>query len=292
MTPEDPESRRTADELRRRERQRQKAETALDPATLKALFETHEAAMTTIIGQAEAALAERIDALASAQGAAVETVRREIERGLRSGGEAEETAALLRRFGDEQSAAWKQLSGNVRDELNALTRALDAREGAVFDRIDGVVDTVAPGARALADLKQTVAGTAAAARDVEAIKEAVAGSRRALDEAAADNTRAMSDVATMRPVLGAVASSYGTWNAITRRWLWFGSTLFVVFALAFGAGGVALQRETGIWPTPAEVEIRERDAFWERHGMQVMHCINVARAYDRGMACSILDPDP
>ena len=297
MTPEDPESRRTADELRRRERQRQKAETALDPATLKALLETHEAAMTTIIGQAEAALAERIDALAGAQGAAAEIVRREIERG-RTGGEAEEIAALVRRIGDEQRAATKELSASVREGLSALTQALDKREGTIFDRIDRITETVTPGAEALNELRQTVAGTAAVARDVAAIKDAAIGSRRALDEAVAvretvaDNTRAMNDVAAMRPVLDAIAASRGMGNATMRRWLWFGGILVVVFALLFGTGGVWLQREIGLWTPLPETENRERDTFWERHGEQVTHCIEQARAWDRGMSCVIVDVDP
>ena len=96
----------------------------------------------------------------------------------------------------------------------------------------------------------------------------------------------------MRPVLGAIAAGHGMRNAIPRRWLWFGSTLLVVFALLFATGGVALQRETGIWPPLPEAENRERDAFWERHGEQVTHCIDVARNYDRGMLCTIIDPDP
>ena len=298
MTPDDPEDQRIDEKLRRRERQARQPEAALDPATLAALLEKHETAVERIVARAESALTERIDALAGAQGAAAESVRREIERGLGRGGEAEGIAALVRRFGDEQRAAAKDLSAGLREGLTALSRTLDHREGTIFDRIDRVAETVTPGARALAELKQTAAGTAAVARDVAAIRDAVAGSRRAIDEAAAlreavtGNTRAMTEVAAMRPALGAIVASHGRWNAIAQRWLWFAVTLFVVLALAFAAGGVALQRETAIWPTKAEVEIRERDAFWERHGMQVMHCINVARAYDRGMACSITDPDP
>lgn len=298
MTPDDPEERRVADELARRERQGHKAGTAVDPATLRALFEAHEAVVEQIVARTEAAMAQRIDALAGAQGAAAETVRREIERGRTGGGGAEETAALVRRFGDEQSAAWKQLSAGLRDRLDALTCALDAREGAVFDRIDRVAETLKPGVEALEELRQTAAGTAAVACDVADIKEAAAGSRLALDEAATfretvtENTRAMTDVAAMRPVLDAIAAGHGMRNAISRRWLWFGLTFFVTLALAFGTAGVALQRETAIWPPLPEAGNRERDAFWERHGEQVTHCIEVAQAYDRGMLCTIIDPDP
>ena len=201
MTPEDPEqSRRTAEELRRRERRAQQPEAALDPATLAAILEKHEAAVEQIMARAEAALADRIDALAGAQGAAAETARREIEQGLRSGGGVEENAALLRRFGEEQLAAATDLAASVREGLNAITQSLDHREGTIFDRIDRVAERVAPGAEALDELRQAVAGATAVARDVADIKDAAVGSRRALDEAAAvreamaDNTRAMNDV--------------------------------------------------------------------------------------------------
>ena len=289
MTPEDPErSRRTADELRRRERQARQPEAALDPATLAAILEKHEAAVEQIVARAETALAERIDALAGAQGAAAESVRREIERGLKSGGAAEGIAALVRRFGDEQRAAAKELTASVREGLSALTKALDKREGTIFDRIDRITETVTPGAQALDELRQAVAGTAAVARDVAAIKDEVA----TIQQIDADKRKAIDDMLTLRPDMIEVARRYGAWNATSQRWLWFGLAVFVVVALAFGAGGVALQRETAIWPTKAEVEIRERDVFWERHGEQVTHCIEVARAWDRGMSCVIVDVDP
>ncbi|MDE0417106.1 MAG: hypothetical protein OXI95_09260 [bacterium] len=299
MTPENPEqSRRTADELRRRERQARQPEPALDPATLAALLAKHEAAVEQIVARAETALMERIDSLAGAQGAVAESVRRGIERGLERGGEAEGIAALVRRFGDEQRAEAKDLSAGVREGLSALTQSLDHREGTIFDRIDRVAERVTPGAEALGELRQAVAGAIAVARDVAAIKDEVVRSGRALDEVAAvretvaDNTRAMKDMSAMRPVLGAVANSYGTWSRIARRWLWLASILLVVFGLACGTAGVALQRETAIWLPLPEVENRERDAFWERHGEQVMHCYKVARAHDRGVWCPIIDLDP
>ena len=299
MTSDDAQARRTAEKLRRRERQGPKSEVAaVDSATLTAIFEKHEAAVEQIVARAETVLAERIDSLAGAQGAAAESVRREIERGLKRSGEAEGIAALVRRFGDEQRAAAKDLAAGLREGLNALTQALDEREGAVFAGIDRVAETVAPGAEAFGELRQSVAGATAAARDVAAIKDEVVRSGRALDEAAAlreavaDSTRAMNDMAAMRPVLGSVANSYGTWSRIARRWLWLASILLVVFGLACGTAGVALQRETTIWTPLPEVENRQRDAFWERHGEQVMHCYAVAHAHDRGVWCPIIDLDP
>ena len=78
MTPEDPDSLRIADELKRRERQRPGTDAPVDPATLAALFEKHEGEVARIIGQAEAAWTEKIDTLATAQGAAAEGLRQEI----------------------------------------------------------------------------------------------------------------------------------------------------------------------------------------------------------------------
>ena len=298
MTSDDTEARRTAEKLRRRERQARQPEAALDPATLAAIIEKHEATVERIVARAETALVERIDTLANAQGATAESVRREIERGLKSGAGAEETATLVRRFGEEQRAAAKDLAASMREGLSALTQSLDAREGAVFAGIDRVAEKVTPGAEALGELRHAVAGATAVARDVAAIRDAAAGSRRALDEAAAlreavaDSTRAMNDVAAMRPVLGSVAATHGTWSRVARRWFWLASILLVVFGIACGTAGVALQRQTAIWPPLPEVENRQRDAFWERHGEQVMHCYEVARAHDRGVWCPIIDLDP
>ena len=298
MTPDDSDDRRIAEKLRRRERQGPKSEAAVDPATLAALLEKHEAAVAQIVARAETALVERIDTLAAAQGAAVESVRREIERVRKDGGGADETAALVRRFGDEQRAAAKELSAGLREGLNALTQALDEREGAVFAGIDRVAETVAPGARVLAELPKAVAGTAAAMRNVAAIREAVVDGRSAVDEVVAirktvaDSRADLADVAAMKPVLDAIATSHGTWNANLRRLRWLGGILLVVFALAFGTVGVWLQRETAIWPTPAEVENRIRDVFWERHGEQFMHCYEEAETHERDMACVIVGMDP
>ncbi len=113
------------------------------------------------------------------------------------------------------------------------------------------------------------------------IRETVTRSEKAFDA-----------VVEMRPVLDRIERSFGTWITSMQRWRWLGWIRFVVLAILLGTGGVALQRETGIWPTEAEIGNRERDAFWERHGGQITHCIEVARTRKRGMTCTIVDMNP
>ena len=297
MTLGDPDSRRAADELRRRERQRPGTEAPVDPATLAALFEKHEGEVARIIGQAEAAWTEKIDAIATAQGAAAERLRREIAEKMKGGG-AGEIAALERRLREDQRVALAGLSTGLKQEFNALKQSLDTREGGVFAEIDRVAEKVVPAAEALGRLQQAVVGTTTAAHDVAAIREAVVDSRSAVDEVVTirktvtDSRKAIADVVAMRPVLGTIAAGLETWSTNTRRLRWFGWTLLVVLSLLFGAGGVWLQRETGIWPPLAEVENRERDVFWERHGEQVTACQNTARQFKQAMACTIVVMDP
>ena len=105
MTPEDPESRRVAEALERRERRRPETEAPpVDPATLAALFEKHEGEVTRIIGEAEEALAEKIDKLVAAQDAAAERLRREISGSVK-GDFDEKIAAAEGRLREEQRAA-------------------------------------------------------------------------------------------------------------------------------------------------------------------------------------------
>ena len=297
MTPEDPDSRRVADKLRQRERQRPGTDAPVDPATLAALFEKHEGEVARIIGQAEAAWTEKIDTITTAQGAAAERLRQEIANKMKDGG-AGEIAALERRLREDQRVALAGLSTGLKQEFDALRQSLDTREGGVFAEIDRVAEKVVPAAEALGRLQQAVAGAAAAAHDVAAIRTAVVDSRHAIEEVVTirktvtDSRKAIANVVAMRPVLDRIAAGLETWTASTRRLRRFGWILLVVLSLLFGAGGVWLQRETGIWPPLAEVENRERDVFWERHGTQVANCIDVARAYQRGMSCTIVDPDP
>ena len=297
MTPEDPDSRRVADKLRRRERQNPGTEAPVDPATLAALFEKHEGEVARIIGQAEAAWTEKIDALATAQGAAAERLRREIAEKMKGGG-AGEIAALERRLREDQRVALAGLSTGLKQEFEALKTSLDTREGGVFAEIDRVAEKVVPAAEALGRLQQAVAGTATAASDVAAIREAVIDSRHAVDEVVAirktvtDSRKAIADVVAMKPVLDKVEKGLGTWSASTRRLRRFGWILLVVLALLFCAAGVWLQRETGIWTPLADVENRERDEFWELHGEQITVCRDTARSLDQAMACTIVVMDP
>ncbi len=297
MTPEDPDSRRIAEALERRERRRPGSDTPLDPATLAALFEKHEGEVTRIIGEAEEALAEKIDKLAKPQGDAAERLRREIANGKK--GDLEEgIAGLEQRLREEQHAALEKQSTELKQGLEALKKSIDKCEGGVFAGIDGVAENVKPAADALKGLQQAVAGTTAAARDVAAIREAVADNRRATDEVVTiretvtRSEKAIDAVVEMRPVLDRIETSFGTWITSMRRRRWLGWIKFVVLAILLGTGGVALQRETGIWPSEAEIENRERDAFWERHEEQITACRDTARKYDQAMACTIVVMDP
>ena len=298
----DEEARRVAEALDRRERQRSAGHspgggTSLDPVTLKAFFEKYEGEVTKVIGETETALTERIDKLVEAQGEGALGLRREIEEKVKKG-VAGEMAALERRLKDGQRSALETLSKNLKREYRALKASLDAREGGVFAEIDGVAEKVKPAAAALGQLQHAVAGTAAAATDMAAIRDAVVDSRNAVDEVVtirktvARSESAIVDVVAMRPLLERIETGFGTWSRSARRRRRFGWILVILLSLAFGTAGVWLQRETGIWPTEAEIENRERDAFWERHGEQVTHCIEEARTLERGMACTILDFDP
>ena len=253
--------------------------------------------MERIVGQAEVALAERINTLANAQGAAAEGLRQEIANG-KKGDLAEGIAGLERRLKEDQRSALETLSKGLKQEFEALKASLDTREDGIFAGIDGVAENVKPAADVLKGLHHAVAGTAAAARDVAAIREAVVDRRSAVDEVVTiketvtRSEKAIADVVAMQPALYRIAMGLETWGANTRRLSRFGWVILILLALLFGTAGVWLQRETGIWPTAAEIGNRVRDEFWERHSPQIMHCIDVARAYQRGMSCTIVDPDP
>ena len=285
MTPEDPESRRVADKLRQRERQKPGTDALADPATLAALFEKHEGAVARMIGQAEAAWAEKLDALATAQGAAVESLRLEIANRMKDGG-AGEIAALERRLREDQRVALAGLSTGLKQEFEALKASLDTREGGVFAEIDRVAEKVMPAARALGQLQMAAAGTAAAARDVTAIREAVVDGRRALDEVViiretvTRSDKAIDAVVEMRPVLDRIETSFDKWTTSIRRLRWFGWVVLVVLAVLFCTGGVALQRETGIWPPVVSPDDRWRNHIWNRYGEDLKSCVQIARAKD------------
>ena len=297
MTPEDSESRRIAGELERRERRRPGTDAPVDPAILAALFEKHEGEVARIIGQAEAAWTEKIDAIATAQGAAVESLRREIADKMKDGG-AGEIAALERRLREDQRVALETLSTGLKQEFEALKTSLDTREGGVFAEIDRVAEKVMPSARALGALQHAVAGTAAAAHDMAAIREAVVDSRQAVDEVVtirktvADSRKAIADVVEMRPVLDRIETSFDKWTTSIRRLRWFGWVVLVVLAVLFCAGGVALQRETGIWPPAVSLDDRWRNHIWNRYGEDLKSCVQIARAKDRSMRCVIVDMKP
>ena len=298
MTPEDPESRRVADKLRQRERQKPGTDALADPATLAALFEKHEGEVARIIGQAEAAWAEKLDALATAQGAAAESLRREIAEKMKGGG-AGEIAALERRLREDQRVALAGLSTGLKQEFEALKTSLDTREGGVFAEIDRVAEKVMPAAVALGKpCSRPLPARPQPHTTWRPSGTAVVDSRHAVDEVVTirktvtDSRKAIADVVAMRPVLDRSRRVSRPGAASTRRLRRFGWILLVVLSLLFCAGGVWLQRETGIWTPLADVENRERDEFWELHGEQITVCRDTARSLDQAMACTIVVMDP
>ena len=297
MTPEDPESRRIANELKRRERQGPGTGASVDPATLQAILEQHAGTVATLVGQIETSLSAKIDTLANAQGTVAENLRREIERG-RKGGDADKAAALERQFRDEQRTALEGLSTGMKQEFAALKASLDTREGGIFAGIDNVAERVRPAARALTEMRQAVVGSTAAARDVASIREAVVDNRRAIAEVATiretvtRSGNAIDDLMEMRPILVRIETRLGKEVRGVRRRRWLGWIRFVVLAIVLGAGGVALQRETAIWPPLTEAGNRDRNLFWERYGEQLAACRDEARKLDLPMACTIVVMDP
>ncbi len=297
MTPEDPESRRIADELKRRERQRPATGASVDPDTLKAMLEQYTDAVVKLVGPIEKTLAKKIDTLAEAQGGVAESLRHEIKQ-VRKGGDTDKAAALERQLWKEQRAAMEGLSNELKQKLDTLTESLDKREGGVFAGIDDVAESVRPAAHALKELQEAVASTAAVAGDVAAIRKVLAGGVRVLDDVATiretvtRNSNTINDVVKMKPVLDGIQTSIGTWSRSMRRLRWLGWVGLILIALLFSAGGVALQRETGIWTPLADVENRDRDEVWERYGEQIITCRDAARKRKRAMACTIVDMDP
>ena len=297
MTPEDPESRRIAEALERRERRRPETEAPpVDHATLAALLEKHEGKVARIIGQAEEALVEKIDKLVAAQGADAESLGREISGSVK--GDFDKKIAGLKREISGLRTVVEELPAGLGQQFKDLKKSIDKREGGVFAGIDGVAENVKPAADALRELQQTVAGTTAAASDVAAIREAVVDSRQAVDEVVtirktvANSDKAIADVVAMRPVLRSVAAGLETWGTNTRRLRRFGWTLLVVLSLLFCAGGILLQRETGIWPPTAGSDEYWRDLIWEHYRAQIVACIRAGLTHEPGMTCTIRDIDP
>lgn len=285
MTPEDPESRRVADALARRERRTRQSEQSLDAATLRAILEQHEGEVARIVGQAEAACVAKIDALAAAQGAAAENLRREIAERMEGNGTTG-TAALEGRLKEDQRLALEALSAGLKREFDGLKASLDDREGGVFAEIDRVAEKVLPAASALASLQRDVARAASAARDVADIKDAVAGGRHASDEVATIRQIA-ADMVTMRPVLAAVAREYRTSGTGARGWLWFAWTMVAFVAVAFYAAGLWTQMETGLWPPPAGSDDYWRDLVWGLYREQLAPCLRAGLTHEPGMTCTI-----
>ena len=268
-TPDDPD--RVAEELRRRERTRPErpAAASLDPALVKAQFETQKAEIAKIVAETEEQLARQIVALAQAQWALAETLKKEIaalaariEKGKETS-RAGEWARLERSLAQHEKVM-NDLAAHLPAMERRLTASLDDREGAVFSGIDAVATRVTPGAEALAALKEKVA----------------------------DGRQAVDDVLKMTTLLDTVATRLEASNRRLGRLRRFGLLVLVLLALLFAFGGVALQRETGIWPPDPDSETAWRERLWERYGEDLKACVKEARIKGQGMVCPIFDMDP
>ena len=268
-TPDDPDL--IAEELRRRERTRPKRPAAAspDPSLVNAQFEAQRAEIAKIVAETEEQLARQIVSLAQAQGALAETLKKEIaalaariEKGKETS-KAGEWAKLARSLADQE-----RILNGLADRLPAmerrLTASIDDREGAVFSGIDAVAARVTPGADALA-----------------ALREKLAGSQQAVD-----------DVLKMTDLLDTVATRLEASNRRLGRLKRFGLLVLVLLALLFVFGGVALQRETGIWPPDPDSETAWRERLWERYGEDLKACVEEARIKGQGMLCTVFDMDP
>ena len=265
--PDDPD--RVAEELRRRERRRPEREPASDPALLRAQFDAQKAEIATILGETEEQLSRQIATLARAEGALAETLKKEIAsladriakaRETQEAGDRERLEGALVRC--------EQVLERLQEDLPAMEKrlaaSLDEREGAVFSGIDAVTGKVAPGAEALV-----------------AISDNVEAGRKAVD-----------GVLEMTTLLDTVAVRLEASNRGIGRLRRFGIVALALLVLLSGLAGVALQRETGIWPPDADSETAWREHVWERYGEELKACIEEARRMGQGMVCPVFDMDP
>ena len=265
--PDDPD--RVAEELRRRERRRPEREPAADPAVLKAQFDAQKAEIATIVDEAEDQLSRRIAALARAQGALAETLKKEIA-GLadRIAKAKEGQEAGDREWLEGALVRYEQVLKRLQEDLPAmekrLTASLDEREGAVFSGIDAVAGKVAPGAAALVAISDNVQAGA----------------------------RAVDGVLKMGTHLDTVAARLDASNRGLGRLRRFGLIVLTLLVLLSGLAGVALQRQTGIWPPDADSETAWREHVWERYGEDLKACIEEARSKGQRMVCPVFDMDP
>ena len=272
MTPAEPPSgdpdRRIAEELRRREQQRppEQAPAAPDSVTLARQFENLEGALIRIVGETEKHLEGKIDTLARAHGAVAEEQKRQ------SAGIGAKIAKLqegtgvsdLQKQMKEHRSAIGNLSNDLSTRFGDLKQSLDNREGGVFSGIDAVAKEVKPGAEALVEISRKVGFSA----------------------------KTIEDVAAVKPLLDSVEQRIGAWNTGIRHLRRVGYVALLIGSLLLVFAGVALQRETGLWPPDAESDVAMRDHIWERYGEDLKACVEEARRKKQGMLCTVLDMEP
>lgn len=265
--PDDPD--RVAEELRRRERRRPEREQASDPALVRAQLDAQKAEIATIVGDAEEQLSRQIATLARAQGALAESLKKEIAGLAGRIAKAKETQGAGDRERLESALArCEQVLRSLQEGLPAmekrLTASLDERDGAVFSGIDAVAGKVAPGAEALV-----------------AISDNVEAGRKAVD-----------GVLKMTTLLETVDRRLKVTNRRDGHFRRFGLVALAFVVLLSGLAGVALQRQTGIWPPDTDSETAWREHVWERYGEDLKACIEEARRKGQRMVCPVFDMDP
>ena len=272
MTPAEPPSgdsdRLIAEKLRRREQNRppEQAPAAPDPVTLARQFENQEGALIRIVGETEKHLEGKIDTLARPQGAVAEEQKRQIAGIVAKIAKLQEGAGasdLHKRMMEHRSAI-RNLSKDLSSGFRELKQSLDNREGSVFSGIDAVAKEVKPGAEALVEISRKVGFSA----------------------------KTIEDVAAVKPLLDSVEQRIGAWNTGIRHLRRVGYVALLIGSLLLVFAGVALQRETGLWPPDAESDAGWRDHIWEHYGDDLVACIEKARSKNQAMLCRIMDEEP
>ena len=164
----------------------------------------------------------------------------------------------------EHRSAIRNLSDNISSRVDGQKLALDNREGSIFSGINAVTKVMNRAAEAL-----------------EKITEKVTFSQKVTEDAAA-----------VKPLLDSIEKRFEAWINGVGRLRRLGYAALLVRSLLFVLAGVALQRETGLWPPNAETDAALRDDIWDRYGDDLVACIEEARRMNQAMLCRILDMKP
>ena len=104
--------------------------------------------------------------------------------------------------------------------------------------------------------------------------------------------KAIEDVAAMKPLLGTIEQRFEAWNTGIRRLRRLGCAALLAGSLLLVFAGVALQRETGLWPPDTRTDAAMLDRIWEHYGDDLVACFEEARNKNQIMLCRIMDMKP